>query len=451
MDFKPLSDFQNKNTTYEEAFAAWKPYASPMQLNSTTLKTAIIKQGVTTLGASAFANCSKLQDIEFVNTINTLGEKCFLSCTNLTSVNISKNVTIIPKDCFNTCLKLTDITMSETVTKIDDSAFHSCRSLTEFHFPTKLKEIGNSSFFDTDIVTLKFPNGLLSIGRSAFMNNTELTTANIPASTTSIGEGVFRRTQSLKTITVDSDNPSYTVVDGVLYNKDKTLLLAYPATKTNTTYTLLPTTTRIGEGAFSIAHLDTTYLNNNLKEIGAGAYEFATIKTINFTPNVNKLEQSVFYRTHLLSTITVDSNNTHFKTINNALYSYDGKTFYCYPASDPRTAFIMESSVETIMDSAITSTLYLNEITISPNVTKLPIYCFAGSCISTINLPSNLTNIGYWTFSDMSNLTSIVIPNSVTSIDEEAFINSPITTIKGTADSYAETYAKLYGYNFIEI
>ena len=126
-----------------------------------------------------------------------------------TSVEIPKSVTYIGNHAFHNCSNLTSIKIPESVTYIGDHAFHNCSNLISVKIPGSVTEIGNSAFSDC--------SNLISI--------------KIPESVTTIGYGAFDNCLSLTAITVDIENKAYVSVDGVLYNKDTTELIADPTYK----------------------------------------------------------------------------------------------------------------------------------------------------------------------------------------------------------------------------
>jgi hypothetical protein len=118
------------------------------------------------------------------------------------------------------------------VTSIGTSAFYNCTSLTSVTIPNSVTIIGIYAFENcTSLTSITIPNSVTSIETGAFDRCTSLTSVTIPDSVTSIGELVFQGCSSLATINVDPANTAYISEDGVLYNKNKTTLIQYPAKK----------------------------------------------------------------------------------------------------------------------------------------------------------------------------------------------------------------------------
>ena len=157
--------------------------------------------------------------------VTSIGEGAFFWCTNLTSVTIPLSVTKILTDAFNST-GLTSITIHSGVTNIGSGAFSSCENLTS--------------------VTIH--EGVTRIGSMAFDNCKKLSAITIPASVTYVGYGAFIGSTNLTNITVAAGNPEYSSEGGILFNKDKSEIIAYPSTKGSVTTPV--GVTRIGFQAF---------------------------------------------------------------------------------------------------------------------------------------------------------------------------------------------------------
>ena len=114
---------------------------------------------------------------------------------------------------------------------------------------------------------------MTTIGKGAFKVCESLTSVNIPNTVTTIGNEAFSYCSSLASISVASDNPNYIGIDGVLFNKDKTTIVAYPAGKDGSEYTIPNSVTTIGEGAFSgCESLASVTIGESVTTIGDGAF-----------------------------------------------------------------------------------------------------------------------------------------------------------------------------------
>ena len=140
----------------------------------------------------------------------------------------------------------------KSVTSIGNCAFRYCTSLKSITIPNSVIEIGSSAFSGcSSLTSITIPNSVTEIGVYAFKGCTSLTSITIPNSVTNIGDSTFWGCSSLTAIYVAVDNKNYTSVNGVLFNKDKTALICYPAGKTDKSYNITNSVTSIGDYAFN--------------------------------------------------------------------------------------------------------------------------------------------------------------------------------------------------------
>ena len=139
---------------------------------------------VTSIGDSAFYNCTGLTSVTIPNSVTSIGESAFYNCTGLTSVTIPNSVTSIGYMAFAGCTGLTSVTIPNSVTSIGEGAFYFCTGLTSVTIPNSVTSIGTYSFYGCSSMTsITIPNGVTSIGSSAFYGCNALTSVTIEAET----------------------------------------------------------------------------------------------------------------------------------------------------------------------------------------------------------------------------------------------------------------------------
>ena len=182
-------------------------------------------------------------------------------------------VTSIGKHAFRNCRGLTSVTIPEGVTSIGPGAFSICCELKAVKIPVSVRDIGEWAFercYALRSVTI--PPKVENVGAASFENCRGLKSVTIPAQVASIGAAAFSYCSSLKQITVDSGNQSFTSIGGVLYTKDRSILLSCP--KALTTVTIQKGVTTIGAWAFTGCNgLKSVIIPEGVTFIGHGAFQ----------------------------------------------------------------------------------------------------------------------------------------------------------------------------------
>ena len=213
--------------------------------------------------------------------VTSIAYNAFKDCINLTSVIIGENINKFSNDIFSDCTALKEIIVSDNnpqylavdgilfnKDKTELIIFPNAKSGT-YTIPNSVTSIRNRAFYGcTKLTSITIPEGITSIYQEAFYGCVGLTSINIPNTITILSDQVFRGCTNLKKFVVSNDNPRYSAIDGVLYNKNKTKLLSYPNAKSST-YTVPDGITSIGDYAFSdCIGLTSITIPNSVIEIG---------------------------------------------------------------------------------------------------------------------------------------------------------------------------------------
>ena len=334
---------------------------------------------VTSIGSHAFSGCSSLTNITIPNSVTSIGNRAFCYCSSLTSINVSdnnKNYSSIDGVLFNK-------------DKTEIIKYPVKKEETSYDIPNSVTSIGAYAFDNCiSLTNITIPNSVTSIGDYAFNWCSSLTNITIPEGVTSIGRCAFESCSSLTNINVEKENSKYSSIDGILFNKDQTIIIKFPEGKKGTSYDIPNSVTSIGNDAFF------------------NCYRLTNITIPNSVTNIGN---DAFFNCYRLTNITIPNSVT---SIGNVAF------FNC----DSLTSITIPNSVTSIGDEAFSGCSSLTSITIPDSVTSIGDRTF-GFCrsLESITIPNSVTSIGTRAFYCCSSLTNITIPNSVTSIGTRAF------------------------------
>ena len=243
------------------------------------------------IGISAFENCKNLKSVsglEKCSDLKTIESKVFSGCYRLRTINLPNNITSIGNCAFEFCRNLRKLSIPNSVSYIGENAFSNCQSIKNFTIPQGVTRIEKFTFLGCDsIESITLFQGITYIGTEAFGACGKLETVVIPATVTTIEYGAFTRCFSLLSIDVAPENIAYTSIEGVLYNKELTELVAYPMGKTDKTFSVPQGITSIVKGAFAYnQNLDTLNLPKSLNTIPNLFLYETLIKTINYEGSI---------------------------------------------------------------------------------------------------------------------------------------------------------------------
>ncbi|WP_278863680.1 leucine-rich repeat protein [Leyella stercorea] len=270
-------------------------------------KNYIIPNSVTNIGNAAFSGCSSLTKINIPNSVTNIGNEAFECCRSLTKINIPNSVTNIGKRAFLLCRSLTKINIPNSVTNIGDEAFSGCSSLTNINIPNSVTNIGYNAFYDCRSLTnINIPNGVTYIGYNAFQYCYKLTSIKIPSSVVNINGNPFCRWNG----DLYNESKAFIYEHQVLFNKDKTTLIAYISKEKN--YIIPNSVTNIGDGAFwDCESLTSINIPDGVTNIGNGAFLGCKLLTnINIPDGVTNIGNAAFWGCESLTSINIPNSVT---------------------------------------------------------------------------------------------------------------------------------------------
>jgi len=331
-----------------------------------------VPKSVTSIDASVFYGCSGLTSIAIPNSVTFIGAYAFYGCNGLTSLIIPNSVKSIINCAFQDCSSLTSVAISNSLTSIDQNVFTGCISLKTVSIPGLVTTIGIQAFSDCKgLKSIAIPNSVTSIGMWAFSGCSGLSSVTIPSSVKSIGLMAFYCSSG--EFLVDAGNTNYSSMDGVLLNKNQTLLV-HCSTSKKGSYSLPNTVTSIGDGAF---------------------VECNNLTTVVVPEMVNSISYCSFSGSSAV--VSVDSGNSNYTNVDGVLFNKNQTILLHCPIT--RTgSYSIPNTVTSITDF--------------------------GKCVglTSIIIPESVTTIGGSCFNYCSGLTSITVKSS-TPVELSPFVS----------------------------
>ncbi len=455
----------------------------------TTIKNAIVEEGVTSLSERTFYNCSSLQSVTLPQGLKKIGTYSFYSCKKLTQIEIPSSVEVIERYAFSTCTRLATVELSEGLEKIGERAFYNCSALKSIEIPKSVVTIDRYAFNKCKALNdLTISQGVQTIGLQAFSECAALESIYIPKSVTTIGESAFTDCTKLANITVDEENPNYSSQDNVLYNKDKTRLITYPIGKTNTEFVLPETVISIDDFAFqrctnltkitfpqilktigewsfayctnlaeikifsgleSIDSWSFAYCSNltqiNLPEtmtvIGYGSFAHcAELKSLHIPASVENIEEYIITDCKSLATITVDKENQNYCAQDSVIYNKDKTEILHYAQAKPDTEFTVPDTVKIVGKAAFEHSKNLKKIILQQGVEQILTDAFLEcTALEEIVIPNSLASVGEYAFQNCSALKTICYDGDATSWKKISITETGNNKFTGAKILYAHT------------
>ncbi len=235
----------------------------------------VIPEGVTEVGDRAFQHCKELTEVSTPATVKRIGKGAFRYCENLKGIALGAGVGEIDDEVFQGCFSLRRIALPAGVRRIGRRSFAWCLRLKKVALPAALRQIDAGGFSGcAALAELALPEGLTHIGENAFCGCESLTELVIPQSVRSIGKwafndckglarvavtdsvedfSVFWGCASLEAFVVSPASRRYRAVDGVVFSRDGSRLIAYPPGRRRERYDIPKGTTAFLAGAFDRA------------------------------------------------------------------------------------------------------------------------------------------------------------------------------------------------------
>ena len=404
-----------------------------------------IPASVTTIGYAAFGDCTSLASIEIPASITSIGMQTFQNCTSLISIELPSSLTNLEDMVFSGCTGLTSITIPASVTSINAYAFENCTSLTSIEIPASVTDIGNDAFTGcSSLEAIKLSPSMTHL-YNIFSGCSSLKTIELPSSLISYDPFAFESCNNLVAINISEDNPYYSSFDGVLYDKAQTNMKVIPQGLTEIT---IPPSVGTIYPIYDSPNLQSIHVSENnpyFSSIDGVVYNKDQTQLIRRMPKNQPIDRYAIPSsvTTIASSAFRDCTGLTSIEIPSSVTSIDGAFSGCTGL----TSIEIPTSVTSI-DGAFSGCTGLTSIEIPTSVTSID-GAFSGCTgLTSIEIPSSITSIGDWTFSRCTGLTSIEIPSTVTAIGDYAFNEcTNLTSVTFEAPSSLEAIGTQAFYN----
>ena len=382
-----------------------------------SLKTIIVTGG-TSIASDAFYGCSGLTSITLPNGLTSIESSAFSGCSGLTSITIPDSVTSIGSFAFYGCSGLTSITIPNSVISIGESVFRGCSGLTSITIPDSVTSIGSFAFYGcSGLTSITIPNSVISIGESVFRGCSGLTSITIPDSVTSIGSSAFYGCSKLTSITIPN---SVTSIGGSVFRNCTSLEnLTIPFVGHSSTSTG-------SEGVFGYIFGYETRTAQS--DYGSSNSSFTTLTT-------GSVANAVCSWTDKTYSYRVKTGFLQWTTY------YGLRSFWYYIPSSLKNVTVTGGNINTAAFCRVPNM----SVTIN-GAESINSYAFYNSQVTSITIPNSVTSIGSNAFENCTSMTRIYIPSSVTTISASSYSNSPFYGWDSTAIIYCGASSKPSGW-----
>lgn len=472
----------------------------PWYPNQSSIQAVIISEGVTSISNYAFDSYENLISVAISESVTSIGNSAFYSCINLASVDIPKSVTMIGDYSFEYCRGMSNVTISEGVKSIGNSAFRACSSLTSVTIPGSVTSIMNSAFELCDgLTSIIIPESAVSIGYDvfafcdsltsagpigsdcdyqfgwkneipayAFKGCTGLTHITIPEGVHSIKDSAFSNCSKLTSLTIPEsvifiDSSAFTGCNGLTsvgpigsncdYQFGWKIRIPEYAFRNciGLTKAIIPdSVTSIGGYAFQgCSGLTNIIIPESVTSISNSAFSgctgLASAGPIGGSYDYQfgwktEIPRYAFYNCTGLTSVTIPESVTSIGY--EAFHGCTGLTSAGPIGGDYNYQFGWKTNIP---NNAFFDCSDLTSVTIPEGITSIGKYAFSGCSLLSVTIPEGVTSIGMSAFSRCRSLTTITIPESITSIGDNAFSDcislTNITIPEGVTSIGASTFS----------
>jgi len=384
------------------------------------LESIVLPNCITSIPNYAFRNC-RIKSIVIPNSVTSIGKGAFKDCNYLISVVVSNNITIIDEWAFRQCNSLTSIVIPDNVTSIGSYAFSGCSSLISITIPENVTSIGDYAFSTcSSLERVEISDNVETIGSSAFNGCGNLSSFTIPDGITMIGSRTFANCSRLRSITIPE---SVTSIGDYAFVNCIGL----------TSVTIPKSVTTIGSNAFNGCK-GLTYITipESATTIGISSFDGCNISVITNLSDLDFIFKSnSFGGIASKAKIIIDRyGNKSFIDDAEKDYIITDEGFLIDATNDKYVmlAYFGDEDCVLLPNNILGHEYIINlfygvtNVIIPEWITSIDNNAFSGcGSLKSITIPDSVTSIGSGAFMNCSGLSNIVISENVTSIGTNAF------------------------------
>lgn len=393
---------QTLQTVLEGAFASCGSLSSVSFSGSTSIGAKVFQNctalstvdlsNVVSIGEQAFSNCTALADLSYGNTLTEIPNNAFSGCTSIKTVVLSDTITSVGKEAYSDCTALTSVSLP-AVTNLGDGAFKGCINLVDVKMDN-VRTFGTSIFEGcVRITTFAFNEGLTEIP-AIFSGFANLQSVTFPSTATSIAKNAFYKCYNLKTVNVADGCKIVSVGERAFYQCNLLTDVGF-----------LRTVETIGPQAFySCSSISSIYISN-VTEMGSSAFSgCSNLSSVDMTGSqMTAIPSGVFSGTSKLESFTVPAIVT---SVGSSAFRESGLT---------NIIFAEGSYLTSVGDQAFWECKGLKSVVLPETVVSIGRYAFAGSGLESFNIPDSVTSIDIEAFRQCPNLESVTGGKNLTS------------------------------------